>query len=381
MADAETRFASAERSAADILAAFAAQCSADPVLKVVLESVGGYVLILNEHRQILAANDAVLTALQLREGDSILGLRPGEAFHCEHAAAAPSGCGTGEHCQTCGAVLAILAAQDAAHPVNGECFLTMRCNGSLEAVEFSVRCTPLHIHDQRVLVFVLHDISSQKRREVLERIFLHDLRNLAGGLLGWSEMLSGQNAQKAAKQIVHIAEMLGAELEGQELLVGAEAGTLQVQASPVPAEAVLRDTARTFNTHPVAAKRHFEVAPAPPDLVIRTDRTILLRVINNMVKNAFEATPPGGRVRLWCDATDGEVCFQVHNAGVIPPAVALQVFKRSFSTKSSHGRGLGTYSMKLLGEGLLGGRVTFVSSDKGGTSFRVSLPQDLPQTP
>ncbi|MCP4426270.1 MAG: ATP-binding protein, partial [Chloroflexi bacterium] len=52
----------------------------------------------------------------------------------------------------------------------------------------------------------------------------------------------------------------------------------------------------------------------------------------------------------------------------MPRDVQLQVFQRSFSTKGS-GRGLGTYSMKLLSERYLDGRVSFQSSLAEGTIF------------
>jgi sensor histidine kinase regulating citrate/malate metabolism len=57
----------------------------------------------------------------------------------------------------------------------------------------------------------------------------------------------------------------------------------------------------------------------------------------------------------------------------MPRSVQLQVFNRSFSTKGA-GRGLGTYSMKLLTERFLGGRVWFTSTREAGTTFYASYP-------
>ena len=68
-----------------------------------------------------------------------------------------------------------------------------------------------------------------------------------------------------------------------------------------------------------------------------------------------------------------EVEFWVHNQGHMPRKVQLQVFQRSFSTKGA-GRGIGTYSVKLLTERYLGGRVTFTSEPQAGTTFRIRLP-------
>jgi signal transduction histidine kinase len=63
------------------------------------------------------------------------------------------------------------------------------------------------------------------------------------------------------------------------------------------------------------------------------------------------------------------------------PEVQARIFQRSFSTKAQRGRGLGTYSMKLLGERYLGGAVSFVSAAGTGTVFSVTLPSRPPAPP
>jgi sensor histidine kinase regulating citrate/malate metabolism len=64
-------------------------------------------------------------------------------------------------------------------------------------------------------------------------------------------------------------------------------------------------------------------------------------------------------VRLQVSADERNCEFSVWNAGGIPKPIALQIFRRSFSTKATKGRGLGTFSMKLFGERYLGGTVRF----------------------
>jgi signal transduction histidine kinase len=68
--------------------------------------------------------------------------------------------------------------------------------------------------------------------------------------------------------------------------------------------------------------------------------------------------------------------FFVHNPACIPRDAQLQIFNRSFSTKGS-GRGLGTYSVKLLAERFLNGKARFQSTPLDGTTFFVSLPVGL----
>ena len=101
----------------------------------------------------------------------------------------------------------------------------------------------------------------------------------------------------------------------------------------------------------------------------------MLRVLGNMLKNGLEATAQGQTVTMDCLDQGQEVVFAVHNPAVIPEEVQLQVFQRSFSTKGQPGRGIGTYSMKLLGEQYLGGKVAFVSRSPEGTTFTLTLPK------
>jgi signal transduction histidine kinase len=133
---------------------------------------------------------------------------------------------------------------------------------------------------------------------------------------------------------------------------------------------------RAFYTrHPVAWGRVIEVPEAWEGRLV-TDERLLRRVLGNMLKNALEATPVGGRVSLRCRDQGTHVMFSVHNAQVMPRDVQLQVFQRSFSTKSKLGRGVGTHSMKLLGERYLGGQVSFVSREPDGTTFTLTLPRE-----
>jgi sensor histidine kinase regulating citrate/malate metabolism len=61
---------------------------------------------------------------------------------------------------------------------------------------------------------------------------------------------------------------------------------------------------------------------------------------------------------------------------VMPEAVRMQIFQRSFSTRGT-GRGIGTYSIRLLTEKYLKGTVVFTSSDPEGTIFFVELPKTI----
>jgi signal transduction histidine kinase len=117
------------------------------------------------------------------------------------------------------------------------------------------------------------------------------------------------------------------------------------------------------------------VAPDCDDVRLQTDRTLLARVIGNLAKNALEAEAAGAAVTLNCKKSGSGAVFTVHNPSQMPEDSRLQVFQRSFSTKGA-GRGLGTYSIRLLTERYLKGKVSF-STGPEGTTFRAEYPASL----
>ena len=156
----------------------------------------------------------------------------------------------------------------------------------------------------------------------------------------------------------------------------AESGSWVRNSEPLDAGALVRDVADKLRVHSVGHQKTITVIVPSEPLPLISDKLLLQRVLVNMLKNALEAVHPGQVVTVSSDAVNGGVSFVVHNPGSIPREVQLQIFQRSFSTKSPD-RGLGTYSMKLLGESVLGGRVTFASGPEG-TEFNLWLPLEPP---
>ena len=101
---------------------------------------------------------------------------------------------------------------------------------------------------------------------------------------------------------------------------------------------------------------------------------MLLRVLFNMIINALEATAKKGVVKVWLEHEDAFLSFFVWNSQKIPQKITNRIFQRNFSSKEQAGRGIGTYSMKLFGEKILGGKVSFRTSLEQGTVFKFSLP-------
>lgn len=367
-----TMFAPAERASDEEIKKLSSQFMDVPLLAKLLDAVPGGMLILNINRQIVFANRSALKIAGLDNLLSTLGLRPGEAMQCIHSADEKWGCGTSEFCRTCGAVKAILASQEGRSDVQ-ECRVLRKPEG--EALDLRVWTTPLLINSMALTIFALMDISDEKRRKALERIFFHDILNTASGIKGFAELLKDADSgevKQYQETIFSLARMIVDEINSQRTLTAAENNELKLNPSKVRALELLNEIVNLYKNHDVAAGRQVRIDQKADDAEFVTDRPLLQRVIGNMTKNALEACQPGETVTLGCTAQMKQVQFWVHNPNEMPRDVQLQVFERSFSTKGV-GRGLGTYSIKLLTERYLGGAASFVSG-RDGTIFRVSYP-------
>lgn len=372
---AKTFYAPADRaSEADLLLQIRLVAEV-PIIQDLFDSMPVFVAILNQHRQIIFANKQFASFLKTTDLDSFLGKRPGEAINCAHSHECAGGCGSSEACSVCGAVNAILLSQK-----NGssgmECRITLENGDPLDLLIFTNQHKILNSH---FTVFTAMDISSQNRRKALERIFFHDLLNTTGALKGFLDMM--KNAPEAERDEYinfskNIAEHLVEEIMCQKELALAEDHELHITPSLFSTHDILKETIMVYEKHMVSIGKPVLISPQTDDVVIGNDKTLIRRIIGNLVKNALEANDEGESVELCCKKENDAVIFSVSNPKVMTKSVRLQIFQRSFSTKGQ-GRGLGTYSVKLLAERYLKGKVSFISEEGKGTTFYVRFPLDI----
>ena len=120
-----TRFAPAERKSGAELDADVRRASTSDFINGLMVIANGLFAVLNDKRQVIALNDAFIKLLGIDDVGPLLGLRPGETVNCVHSHDMPGGCGTSEHCATCGAVVSILAAMETRQPQERTCAMTV----------------------------------------------------------------------------------------------------------------------------------------------------------------------------------------------------------------------------------------------------------------
>ena len=113
------------------------------------------------------------------------------------------------------------------------------------------------------------------------------------------------------------------------------------------------------------------------DIIAKFDRTQLIRVVTNLVKNSIQAIPedsknPKIEVRVFCEGDTVNITVEDNGSG-ISEANRTKIFEPKFTTKTS-GMGLGLAMVKNIVE-TYNGTITFRSQLGKGTIFKVTFPK------
>jgi signal transduction histidine kinase len=106
---------------------------------------------------------------------------------------------------------------------------------------------------------------------------------------------------------------------------------------------------------------------------VMADSTFINRIMVNLVSNAVQAMPNGGKIVIKAYKKASDVVIDVTDTGIgIPEALKHKLFTPMFTTKAK-GQGFGLPVIKRMTEAL-GGTVSFESQEGKGTTFIIRLP-------
>lgn len=123
---------------------------------------------------------------------------------------------------------------------------------------------------------------------------------------------------------------------------------------------------------------YIEFHPEKDEIIAKLDRTQLIRVITNLVKNGIQAIPDHKTPQILVNVfeNENEVVITISdNGNGIAEENRSKVFEPKFTTKSS-GMGLGLAMVKNIVE-TYQGTITFVTQTDIGTTFTVAFPKEL----
>ena len=342
-------------------------------LVIFLDSVVSYVSVLDMNRQIVFANRLILELAGIFDFQEALGKRMGELFDCLYAFE-ENGCGTSQYCNTCRAARSVMNCIKTKEKTIEDCSLT---NRQMETLDLRVNCTYANVYGEEFVICSLLDITNEKRRGVMERIFFHDIMNTINGISGIVHVLPMIEADKQANYfsfLSRLTQSLVDDILSHRLLTMVEKNEYNVAQHQISSLDFVSEEVEKYRKIASLEAKEVRITDDSENNDLITDKVLLACVLDNMIKNALEAESAGALVKVSVLMNDnGCVAISVKNDSVIGEIDQLQVFKRSFSTKGDK-RGLGTYAMKLFTEKYLNGTISFESREGKGTTFTVQIP-------
>ncbi len=342
------------------------------VSRKLLDTVPNPLLIINEQWQVVYANPAVRALVDKDHENPVIGLSEGEAFHCVHARHSLQEAGKHECCRICG-VARVLSLSLQGKAASEDCRLACELTGTASNLDLRVWATPLEFNGANFSILTLVDISDKYRREALEKICYHDLLNTLSSIKGFLSIMNevkGEEHAEICELLERTTQSSIDEIIALRMIERADQNDLQVKIELLESSAFLDLMQKTLQRHPAASNKSLKMTDNV-SRIFSSDPRLLRRIVSNMLINALEATPVGGSVSLSGTADDTQLCIQVHNDQPIPRLQCHQIFQQNSSSKGQ-GRGQGTYSIKLLSD-ILGGAVSFTSSEQEGTTFSLRI--------
>ncbi|AHF89742.1 signal transduction histidine kinase [Opitutaceae bacterium TAV1] len=248
----------------------------------------------------------------------------------------------------------------------------------------------LHIGQPPCVLFVLHNITRQKRLEAVRKDFVanvsHELRTPLSVIKGYVETIIESGGELPAAQrdkflltIQRHTDRLNSIIEDLLTLSRLESGKAGLQREPADLVRLVQGILDDYRSRPAAARHELHFSPGSAPLPLAFDPLKLSLVFHNLLDNALNYTPAGSRIdiTLQLKGSEVEVCVRDNGPG-IPSADLPHLFERFYRVDKGRGRdtggtGLGLSIVKHIVQ-LHGGRVRVESTQGRGTAFFFTLP-------
>jgi signal transduction histidine kinase len=225
-------------------------------------------------------------------------------------------------------------------------------------------------------------------KEEFASMISHELKTPLTPIMGWCQALQNSKilGDLTPKQLaavgaiqsnaVKLRDLVGDMLDSQKL----DMKKMKFDNKYIDVTEMLNFM--TKNLHSVMEPKHIELINSTSEgLVLKSDRSRLEQVLNNMVLNAVDFVPEKGRVEVKAENQDGKMLFMVKDNGCgIPKDKQHNLFKQFYqldttATRKHGGSGLGLSICRGIVEAL-GGKIWLESDTGMGSTFYFTIPTE-----
>ena len=230
----------------------------------------------------------------------------------------------------------------------------------------------LAIGGERLTVFAI-DGSRDDGTVMLEQVFLHDLINATGSIQMLVDLLTGETSTQEQAEYLKLLQLslnrLVSEIHHEKLLLD-NTGSMP---SFLDVHEVLTTLARSYQGQAFARQCRIEVHKGSVESAkLPWNQTLLVRILDNMLRNAVGATAYGGVVTLGCRRVNRELDFWVHYPSSTSKDVRTKIGHRSIGREQKESD-LETPEIKLLSS-LCRGTVAVATDQTFGTTYSIRYP-------
>jgi signal transduction histidine kinase len=224
-------------------------------------------------------------------------------------------------------------------------------------------------------------------KETLAQTLVHDLKNPLSAILANLDLLERASRDEAVGRLATRCRSAAGRMHRMILdlldVAGLEEGRLVLHADPADAVPLVRRAVDDLETAAQTRGVGLSAEIEDGDCSIVADLSVLHRVVENLITNALEHTPAGGRVVVRVERRNEGVEISVADQGPgIPEIHRERVFEKFARLELrkvgvSGNRGLGLTFCRLAVEAH-GGTIWVDDAPSGGALFRVLLPSPAP---
>lgn len=208
----------------------------------------------------------------------------------------------------------------------------------------------------------------------------HQLKTPLAALSMYNEIILQE--PECTKTIQTFAEKSSVSIERMKSLILSllkiarlDIGGITFQKAPYPAAKLLNTALEPLTLRAACEQKQIQFSETQ-EKEIYCDPAWTTEAIGNILKNALDHTPQGGKIKIHHHQTLLETQILITDNGPgIPPEDLHHIFKRFYRSKTSQtpGTGLGLPLSKAIIEGQ-GGNITVQSTPGSGSTFTITLP-------
>ncbi|SDN80017.1 hypothetical protein SAMN04488516_10758 [Desulfonauticus submarinus] len=347
------------------------EISKDKDILTTLNAIVNPILLILPNRQIVFANINFFKTFNTTAKQTV-GKYIGGALGCVNTLETNETCGNTKYCLYCGMQKGFENLKTKTRFYE-ECHILTKNSGKIDTIDILVQGKKIYIKNQPLILVNIIDIKSKIRRFTLRNYVMSKVIDSISAIKLSMEIASEKCDDDFLSQGLEEINRLIENLKKFKIIVFAEDKSLDKKVSFFSSFDVLKASINTILSYRSSWIERIKIVDQCEKINFWSDFSLIKIILENFLLNALEYSHDD----VWCGIKKQgtNILFWVKNKGIINEETEAKLFK---PIASEHGllTGYGTYLAKLLGEGVLNGKVWLETNPENqDITFFLKLPE------